>query len=225
MAARRPADGPPPVTRRSSRACFGSPFVARRAALRRPVRALGAPDERPRTGCTWPFVRCGGGGTSRSSASRDRGRAANAIDGDINTKWSLGHGTTSGDWFQIDLGSPTSFNKIVFDTGVNNSFDYVTKYQIYVSDDGAEWGSAIASGSGGNRENNRRTADPHGTVPSHRQHRGLRLLVGHRRHRGVRGRARNRLHRGSDSGGERPPVEELDQQARGPGHRGLQRDR
>lgn len=87
--------------------------------------------------------------TATASAQPDWGVAANAIDGDINTRWSLGHGTTSGDWFQIDLGSPTSFNKIVFDTGVNNSFDYVTKYQIYVSNDGADWGSAIASGSGG----------------------------------------------------------------------------
>jgi O-glycosyl hydrolase len=87
--------------------------------------------------------------TATASAQPDWGVAANAIDGDINTKWSLGHGTTSGDWFQIDLGSPTSFNKIVIDTGVNNSFDYVTKYQIYVSNDGADWGSAIASGSGG----------------------------------------------------------------------------
>lgn len=87
--------------------------------------------------------------TATASAQPDWGVAANAIDGDINTRWSLGHGTTSGDWFQIDLGSPTSFNKIVFDTGVNNSFDYVTKYQIYVSNDGVDWGSAIASGSGG----------------------------------------------------------------------------
>ncbi|WP_171115862.1 MULTISPECIES: discoidin domain-containing protein [Streptomyces] len=86
--------------------------------------------------------------TATASAQPDWGVAANAIDGDINTRWSLGHGTTSGDWFQIDLGSPTSFNKIVLDTGVNNSFDYVTKYQIYVSNDGADWGSAIASGSG-----------------------------------------------------------------------------
>ncbi|MFF7164235.1 discoidin domain-containing protein [Streptomyces sp. NPDC008086] len=87
--------------------------------------------------------------TATASAQPDWGVAANAIDGDVNTTWSLGHGTTSGDWFQIDLGSPTSFNKIVLDTGVNNSFDYVTKYQIYVSNDGADWGSAIASGSGG----------------------------------------------------------------------------
>lgn len=87
--------------------------------------------------------------TATASAQPDWGAAANAIDGDINTRWSLGHGTTSGDWFQIDLGSPTSFNKIVLDTGVNNSFDYVTKYQIYVSNDGADWGSAIAGGSGG----------------------------------------------------------------------------
>lgn len=87
--------------------------------------------------------------TATASAQPDWGVAANAIDGDINTRWSLGHGTTSGDWFQLDLGSPTSFNKIVIDTGVNNSFDYVTKYQIYVSNDGFDWGSAIASGSGG----------------------------------------------------------------------------
>lgn len=87
--------------------------------------------------------------TATASAQPDWGVAANAIDGDINTRWSLGHGTTSGDWFQIDLGSRTSFNKIVLDTGVNNSFDYVTKYQVYVSNDGADWGSAIASGSGG----------------------------------------------------------------------------
>ncbi|WP_327315775.1 discoidin domain-containing protein [Streptomyces sp. NBC_01235] len=86
--------------------------------------------------------------TATASASPDWGVAANAIDGDINTRWNLGHGTTSGDWFQIDLGSPTSFNKIAFATGENNSFDYVTKYQIYVSDDGVDWGSAIANGSG-----------------------------------------------------------------------------
>ena len=58
---------------RTPRACFGSPFVARRAALRRPVRALGVPDERPRTGCTRPFVRCGGGGPSRSSEAESGG--------------------------------------------------------------------------------------------------------------------------------------------------------
>ena len=86
--------------------------------------------------------------TATASASPDWGAAANAIDGDINTRWNLGHGTTSGDWFQIDLGSPTSFNKIVFATSENNSFDYVTRYQIYVSDDGVDWGSAIAYGSG-----------------------------------------------------------------------------
>lgn len=87
--------------------------------------------------------------TVTASAQADWGVAANAIDGDINTRWNLGHGATSGDWFQIDLGSSTSFNKIVFDTGVNNSFDYVSKYQIYASNDGVDWGGAIAGGSGG----------------------------------------------------------------------------
>ncbi|MCX5054559.1 MULTISPECIES: discoidin domain-containing protein [unclassified Streptomyces] len=84
-----------------------------------------------------------------ASASADWGVAASAIDGDINTRWNLGHGMTSGDWFQIDLGSPTSFSKIVIDTGKDNSFDYITKYQVHVSNDGVNWGGAIASGSGG----------------------------------------------------------------------------
>jgi O-glycosyl hydrolase len=86
--------------------------------------------------------------TATASSSPDWGAASNALDGDINSRWNLGQGTTSGAWFQVDLGSPTSFNKIVFATGESNSFDYVTKYQIYVSDDGAEWGSAVANGSG-----------------------------------------------------------------------------
>ncbi|QYR22245.1 discoidin domain-containing protein [Paenibacillus sp. sptzw28] len=75
--------------------------------------------------------------------------AKNAIDGDINTRWTNGHGQKNGDWFQIDLGSPASFNQIVLDNSVNSSFDYINKYQVYVSNDGVNWGSAIANGSGG----------------------------------------------------------------------------
>ena len=75
--------------------------------------------------------------------------AVNAIDGDIDTRWTTGHGLKNGDWYQIDLGSPASFDQIVLENSVNSSFDYVTKYQVYVSNDGVNWGSAIANGSGG----------------------------------------------------------------------------
>ncbi len=74
--------------------------------------------------------------------------AVNAIDGDLDTRWTTGHGLKNGDWYQINLGSPASFDQIVLDNSVNSSFDYVTKYQVYVSNDGVNWGSALASGNG-----------------------------------------------------------------------------
>ncbi|MGG4146278.1 discoidin domain-containing protein [Paenibacillus algorifonticola] len=75
--------------------------------------------------------------------------ALNAIDGDLDTRWTNGHGLKNGDWYQVNLGNPTSFDQIVLENGVNSSFDYITKYQVYVSNDGVNWGSAVAQGSGG----------------------------------------------------------------------------
>jgi len=74
--------------------------------------------------------------------------AVNAIDGNINTRWTNAHGLKNGDWFQINLGSSTSFNRIVVDAGPNSSFDYVQEYQVYVSNDGVSWGSPLATGNG-----------------------------------------------------------------------------
>ncbi|CAM5505001.1 hypothetical protein SGLAM104S_01123 [Streptomyces glaucescens] len=54
---------------RASRGCRQTPVVVRRTALRRPVRALGAPAGSPRTGRTRAFVRCG---ESTCRASRGR---------------------------------------------------------------------------------------------------------------------------------------------------------
>ncbi|MFC5467297.1 discoidin domain-containing protein [Cohnella suwonensis] len=87
------------------------------------------------------------GGDGTGNASGDA--AANAIDGDIDSRWTTGHGMKNGDWYQIDLGSSKSFNQIVLENGKSSSFDYVNKYQVYVSNDGVNWGSAIANGSGG----------------------------------------------------------------------------
>ncbi len=42
-----------------TRACLTIPVVARRAAARRQVRALGVPAPGPRTGRTWAWGRCG----------------------------------------------------------------------------------------------------------------------------------------------------------------------
>jgi O-glycosyl hydrolase len=87
--------------------------------------------------------------TVTASKHSDGNEAANAVDGDTATRWSTGQRMKSGDWFQIDLGSPTSFSQIVLDNGAGDrSFDLVGKYQVYISDDGADWGSAIANGTG-----------------------------------------------------------------------------
>ena len=73
---------------------------------------------------------------------------ANAIDGNTSSRWRTGIRVKSGDWFQINFGSPTNFNKIVMDNTAGNAFDSLAKYQVYVSNDGVNWGSAVADGSG-----------------------------------------------------------------------------
>jgi O-glycosyl hydrolase len=84
--------------------------------------------------------------TASSNASGDV--AAKALDGDPGSRWRTGIKAKSGDWFQLNLGRPTSFSQIVLDNTEDNSFDSVAKYQVYVSNDGVTWGSAVANGSG-----------------------------------------------------------------------------
>lgn len=84
--------------------------------------------------------------TITSSSNGDQTK--NAIDGNLSTRWTSGHGQTNGDWIQIDLGAKTSFNQIVLDTGASSAGDYIRQYQVYASNDGVNWGSAIADGTG-----------------------------------------------------------------------------
>ncbi|MCP2242699.1 discoidin domain-containing protein [Lentzea aerocolonigenes] len=88
------------------------------------------------------------GWTVTSSSNTAGDPAANAIDGKSDTRWRTGIRAKSGDWFQIDFGRPTTFNKIVMDNTADNAFDSLAKYQVYVSNDGVNWGSAVANGSG-----------------------------------------------------------------------------
>ncbi|GIH17152.1 discoidin domain-containing protein [Rugosimonospora africana] len=82
-----------------------------------------------------------------ASASSPDDPAGNAIDGDPATRWSTGHGMTPGDWFQLDLGAPRTFDKLVLDTS-GSSGDFVRQYQVLVSDDGVTWSDPIATGPG-----------------------------------------------------------------------------
>ena len=70
---------------------------------------------------------------------------AKAIDAVAGTRWSSGAGQANGQWFQIDMGVAQPFVELVMDsTGSNN--DYAHGYQVFVSNDGATWGSAVATG-------------------------------------------------------------------------------
>ena len=58
-----------------------------------------------------------------------------------------GAGMAPGDWFQVDLGAKTAFSEVVLDTSASAG-DFVRGYEVYVSDDGTNWGEPIARGGG-----------------------------------------------------------------------------
>jgi O-glycosyl hydrolase len=87
------------------------------------------------------------GWTVSASASSADDPPGNAIDGDPATRWSTGQGMQPGDWFQLDLGSRQTFDRIVLDTTASPG-DGVVRYEVQVSDDGTTWSAPIATGPG-----------------------------------------------------------------------------
>jgi hypothetical protein len=85
-------------------------------------------------------------GASRSGFGDNPG---NAIDAVSSNRWTTGAPMVNGDYYQVDMGAAKPFNKIVLD-GQGSSGDYPRGYQVFVSNDGSSWGSAIASGVGNN---------------------------------------------------------------------------
>ncbi|URN96852.1 MAG: discoidin domain-containing protein [Candidatus Pristimantibacillus lignocellulolyticus] len=72
---------------------------------------------------------------------------ANLLDGNMSSRWSTGATMTPGQFITIDMLSVKGFSKIVMDsTGSDN--DYARGYEVYMSNEGINWGSAIATGSG-----------------------------------------------------------------------------
>jgi glucosylceramidase len=88
------------------------------------------------------------GWTASASASDASDPASNAIDGNAATRWSTGAAQTSGQWFQLDLGSAKTFNQLVLDTGSASTGDYPRGYSVQTSSDGSTWSSAVATGAG-----------------------------------------------------------------------------
>lgn len=83
-----------------------------------------------------------------ATASNMNNNAKNALDSNINTRWDTSGSQVSGQWFTVDFGKPYQFNTLILDTATSSSTDAPAAYEIYVSNDGSNWGNAIASGTG-----------------------------------------------------------------------------
>jgi hypothetical protein len=68
------------------------------------------------------------------------------FDNNLFNRWSTGLAQAPGQYFTVDMAGTRTFSRIVMDA--NGSGDYARGYQVFVSNDGVNWGSAIANGTG-----------------------------------------------------------------------------
>jgi glucosylceramidase len=108
-----------------------------------PVGPTNTPTATPSSGGALPRT----GWIATASSTESGSSPANALDGNATTRWSTGLPQANGQWFQVDMTSAKTFNKIVLDSGTSTG-DYPRGYQVFVSNDGTNWGSAVATGSG-----------------------------------------------------------------------------
>jgi Malectin domain/F5/8 type C domain/Abnormal spindle-like microcephaly-assoc'd, ASPM-SPD-2-Hydin len=69
---------------------------------------------------------------------------ANALDGSLASRWSSGAAMAAGMWFQVDMGTANTVSQIVMDS--NGSGDYARAYSVYVTNDTANLGTAVFTG-------------------------------------------------------------------------------
>ncbi len=82
-----------------------------------------------------------------SSSTSGSDSPANALDGNLATRWSTDTSQANGQWFEVDLGSVGTFYELILNC-VNSANDYPRGYRVYVSNDGVNWGSPITNGAG-----------------------------------------------------------------------------
>ena len=88
--------------------------------------------------------------TVSASDSRTGQGPSNSVDGSVDTRWSTGTIQVPGMSFDIDFGESLSFDGIVLDAGLSGT-DYPRGYDVLVSNNGIDFSSSIASGSGNGR--------------------------------------------------------------------------
>ncbi len=80
-----------------------------------------------------------------ATASNYSNNAGNALDGNLSSRWATIASQTPGQWFMVDFGQPQTFDVVELLLGTSTN-DEPAGYEIYVSNDGTNWGESILSG-------------------------------------------------------------------------------
>jgi len=86
------------------------------------------------------------GWEASASSVESGGSVNNALDGNINTRWSTGIAQAGGQWYQIDMKQSQTIDGIFINTGEDTE-DYPREYRVEVSNNGIDWLS-VAEGEG-----------------------------------------------------------------------------
>ncbi len=85
---------------------------------------------------------------STNSASSGTDLPANALDGNLTTRFSTDQDQSPGLYFEVNMGTPQTFNELVMEVP-NSANDYARDFVVEVSSDGATWHHiATCSGTG-----------------------------------------------------------------------------
>ena len=82
-----------------------------------------------------------------ATASVNNGNARNGIDGNASTRWDTQGSQVKGQWYVVDMKTENSFNEIILDVA-GSPGDSPAGYYMYISNDGTNWSTAIATGVG-----------------------------------------------------------------------------
>ncbi len=85
--------------------------------------------------------------TWRLSASHKKEDLSKAVDNQTGSRWSTGVPMKGGEWFTIELPTEENIAGLALDSQGSYQ-DYMRKYKIELSSDGAQWGAPVAQGDG-----------------------------------------------------------------------------
>jgi RHS repeat-associated protein len=88
------------------------------------------------------------GWTATASSSASGSGPSNALDDNGSTLWSTSVNQANGQTYTLDMLAPRTFTMLTLDAGAANASDYPRGYQVFVSGDGTNWGTAVATGAG-----------------------------------------------------------------------------